>query len=237
MKLEFYIAEYTHITNTLGHFLEVVNFSNYVIGGLILALYFCLGKLTGSSFYLDPLRSTSELCGLWTGGIVISVVVGGEVGALRSIEEGCSIVIDEMPIHVSISIFLFQYALVNNCWTGQCGTCLVPVAVFLLPVCSDINHVLSSCFELNSCDVGCARLPNYFETLVGNIPSTCSAHSNIAVGKAHFYWSPFSRFLRHEFRGVSKWMRLDVARRKNLEVQFVHFLFPVPVGALSYKKQ
>lgn len=79
---------------------------------------------------------------------------------------------------------------VNNCWTGQCGTWLVAVAVSvsLLPVCSDINHVLSSYLELNSCDVGCARLPNYFETLVGNIPSACSAHSNIAVGKAHFYW-------------------------------------------------
>lgn len=35
------------------------------------------------------------------GGIVISVVVGGEVGLLRSIEEGCSVVIDEMPIHIS----------------------------------------------------------------------------------------------------------------------------------------
>lgn len=32
---------------------------------------------------------------------MISVVVGGEVGLLRSIEEGCSVVIDEMPIHVS----------------------------------------------------------------------------------------------------------------------------------------
>jgi hypothetical protein len=41
---------------------------------------------------------------------VISVVVGGEVRALRNTEEGCSIVIDEMPIHVSTSIFLFQYA-------------------------------------------------------------------------------------------------------------------------------
>lgn len=33
---------------------------------------------------------------------MISVVVGGEVGLLRSIEEGCGAVIDEMPIHVSI---------------------------------------------------------------------------------------------------------------------------------------
>lgn len=31
---------------------------------------------------------------------MISVVVGGEVGMLRSIEEGCGVVIDEMPIHV-----------------------------------------------------------------------------------------------------------------------------------------
>jgi hypothetical protein len=30
------------------------------------------------------------------------VVVGGEVGLLRSIEEGCGVVIDEMPIHVSV---------------------------------------------------------------------------------------------------------------------------------------
>ena len=33
---------------------------------------------------------------------MISVVVGGEVGLLRSIEEGCGVVIDEMPIHVSV---------------------------------------------------------------------------------------------------------------------------------------
>lgn len=32
---------------------------------------------------------------------MISVVVGGEVGLLRSIEEGCGVVINEMPIHVS----------------------------------------------------------------------------------------------------------------------------------------
>lgn len=35
------------------------------------------------------------------GGIVISVVVGGEVGLLRSIEEGCCVTIEEMPIHIS----------------------------------------------------------------------------------------------------------------------------------------
>ena len=39
---------------------------------------FCLGKLTGSNLYIDTLRWTCELCGLWTCGTVISVVVGGE---------------------------------------------------------------------------------------------------------------------------------------------------------------
>ena len=38
-------------------------------------------------------------------------------------------------------------------------------------------------------------------------------------------------------QGVSRLMRLDLASCKNLEVQFVDFLFPVPVGALSYKKR
>lgn len=81
--------------------MEVVDFSNYVIGGVILSLY-VVGQVDWKQLYLYPFRSTSELFGLCTGGIVISVVVGGEVGALRIIEEGCSIIIDEMPIHVSI---------------------------------------------------------------------------------------------------------------------------------------
>eukprot|EP00249_Psilotum_nudum_P015479 c25348_g1_i3 orf=187-858(+) len=34
------------------------------------------------------------------GGIAINMVVGGEVALLRNIEEGCSIIIDEMPIHI-----------------------------------------------------------------------------------------------------------------------------------------
>ena len=221
----------------MSHFLEVANFSNYVTGGLILTLYVVWASWLEAAFNGILLRSTFELCGLWTGGIVISVVVGGEVGALRSIEEGCSIIIDEMPIHVSIWIFLFQCALVNNCWTGQCGTCLIAVAVSLLPVCCDINHVLSSCLELNSCDVGCDRLPNYFETLVGNIPSTCSAHANITIGKAHFYWLYWSKSIFKIFEAlITRCVEIDVASRKNLEVQFVDILFPVvPVGACHTK--
>lgn len=35
---------------------------------------------------------------------MISVVVGGEVGLLRSIEEGCCVTIEEMPIHVGLVI-------------------------------------------------------------------------------------------------------------------------------------
>lgn len=38
---------------------------------------------------------------------MISVVVGGEVGLLRSIEEGCGVIIDEMPIHVSATTLVF----------------------------------------------------------------------------------------------------------------------------------
>ncbi|KAF3788492.1 ATP-dependent RNA helicase [Nymphaea thermarum] len=33
-------------------------------------------------------------------GVVINMVVGGEVVILKSIEEGCGIIIEEMPIHV-----------------------------------------------------------------------------------------------------------------------------------------
>lgn len=36
----------------------------------------------------------------WSGGIVISMLVGGEVALLRNIEEGCGIVIEEMPIQI-----------------------------------------------------------------------------------------------------------------------------------------
>ncbi|XP_031491493.1 uncharacterized protein LOC116258466 [Nymphaea colorata] len=34
-------------------------------------------------------------------GVVINMVVGGEVVILKSIEEGCGIIIEEMPIHIS----------------------------------------------------------------------------------------------------------------------------------------
>jgi hypothetical protein len=37
--------------------------------------------------------------GVW-GGIVINVVVGAEVATLCKLEEGCGVVIDEMPINV-----------------------------------------------------------------------------------------------------------------------------------------
>ncbi|XP_057856300.2 uncharacterized protein LOC131065711 isoform X2 [Cryptomeria japonica] len=35
------------------------------------------------------------------GAIVINMVVGGEVVSLKNIEEGCGLVIEEMPIHIS----------------------------------------------------------------------------------------------------------------------------------------
>lgn len=34
------------------------------------------------------------------GGIVINVVVGAEVATLCKLEEGCGVVIDEMPINI-----------------------------------------------------------------------------------------------------------------------------------------
>lgn len=51
-------------------------------------------------------------------GVVINMVVGGEVVILRSIEEGCGIIIEEMPIHVGDLVLLsltsiFLYSSIN----------------------------------------------------------------------------------------------------------------------------
>ena len=40
-------------------------------------------------------------------GIVINMVVGGEVVTLKSLEESSNLVIAEMPIHVSLSMITF----------------------------------------------------------------------------------------------------------------------------------
>ena len=40
-------------------------------------------------------------------GIVINMVVGGEVVTLKSLEESSNLVIAEMPIHVSLSVLTF----------------------------------------------------------------------------------------------------------------------------------
>ncbi|KAG0581619.1 hypothetical protein KC19_4G266300 [Ceratodon purpureus] len=60
-----------------------------------------LRRLAACLTSAPPVVGHTAIFGGIAGGIVISVVVGGEVGLLRSIEEGCGVVIDEMPIHIS----------------------------------------------------------------------------------------------------------------------------------------
>jgi len=72
-------------------------------------VYLGCGYLVHFVHVLGVVKGMNLLAILNTGGIVISVVVGGEVGLLRSIEEGCGVVIDEMPIHVSVAMLVFVH--------------------------------------------------------------------------------------------------------------------------------
>ncbi|KAJ7530192.1 hypothetical protein O6H91_15G084300 [Diphasiastrum complanatum] len=64
-----------------------------------------LGRVSGAGLtgHSSPAFSTVTSGGgnHGSGGILINIIVGGEVGILKNIEEGCGIVIDEMPIHIS----------------------------------------------------------------------------------------------------------------------------------------
>lgn len=51
----------------------------------------------GKDFWLDLDILSSD-------GIVITMVVGGEVVALKNVEESSGLIIAEMPIHVSLCI-------------------------------------------------------------------------------------------------------------------------------------
>eukprot|EP00246_Nothoceros_aenigmaticus_P017364 TRINITY_DN8439_c0_g1_i1.p1 TRINITY_DN8439_c0_g1~~TRINITY_DN8439_c0_g1_i1.p1 ORF type:complete len:229 (+),score=25.65 TRINITY_DN8439_c0_g1_i1:126-812(+) len=60
-----------------------------------------IGACLGHAF--TPLGSgiSTVTGGSGIGGVIINVVVGGEVGTLRTIEDSCGVIIEEMPIHIS----------------------------------------------------------------------------------------------------------------------------------------